>query len=246
MSVEEEWRPFNETFDVSSLGRVRRRTDSKRVKAGHVMKPTLASHGYLSFKNSDRRTILVHHAVAKAFIGPRPDGMHINHIDGSKTNNVYTNLEYVTPRRNAEHASEMGLSASGDRHKSRTKPESVMRGERHGCHRLTDAQVSEARTRAANGESARSIAKEFGVSDGTVRHAVRGMAWAHVATDPVAKKFVARGEQLGTSKLTEEKVREIRRLHAAGIPQVEIAKQFGVRQTNISMIVCRHTWRHVT
>ena len=45
-----------------------------------------------------------HHLVAAAFLGPRPLGMQINHKNGIKTDNYFTNLEYVTPSQNSWHA----------------------------------------------------------------------------------------------------------------------------------------------
>jgi len=47
------------------------------------------------------------------------------------------------------------------------------------------------------------------------------------------------------AKLTEDTVRKIRHLHAAGKSQASIAKQFGVSQPAIGQIVQRATWRHV-
>ena len=39
-----------------------------------------------------------------SFVGPRPEGHEINHIDGVKDNNALSNLEYVTPLQNRHHA----------------------------------------------------------------------------------------------------------------------------------------------
>jgi hypothetical protein len=58
---------------------------------------------------------------------------------------------------------------------------------------------------------------------------------------------VFRGEQIGTSKLDPEKVREIRRLYfQEAYSQQAIADKFGVDQTAISSVVTRRTWRHVS
>lgn len=54
-----------------------------------------------------------------------------------------------------------------------------------------------------------------------------------------------RGSLIGNSKLNEMSVREVRRLVANGAPQTQVAKMFGIRQTNVSMIVQRKTWKHV-
>ena len=59
--------------------------------------------------NGKKSNPCTHILVAKAFLGPRPKGMVINHKDGNNLNNAAKNLEYVTPKRNQEHASEMGL-----------------------------------------------------------------------------------------------------------------------------------------
>lgn len=57
---------------------------------------------------------------------------------------------------------------------------------------------------------------------------------------------VLRGEQIGISKLTPEKVIEIRRLYASGqYSQQTLADMFGVWQTVVSSIVLRKTWKHV-
>jgi len=54
----------------------------------------------------------IHALVAEAFLGPRPDGYEINHMDGLKTNNRPENLEYTTRQGNADHASIHGLLPS--------------------------------------------------------------------------------------------------------------------------------------
>lgn len=56
---------------------------------------------------------------------------------------------------------------------------------------------------------------------------------------------VTRGDRVNTAKLTEEQVREIRRRVAAGEKQVDVARAFGVRNTNVSALVRRETWKHV-
>lgn len=60
-------------------------------------------------------------------------------------------------------------------------------------------------------------------------------------------EYYARGTDGGMTKLTEESVREIRSIYSTtGISQKRIAIRFGVDRTNISSIIRRKTWRHVT
>lgn len=55
---------------------------------------------------------------------------------------------------------------------------------------------------------------------------------------------VPRGERNGNSKLTKAQVHDIRKRYAQGIRQVEIAKDFGVTQAAVSLIVRGETWTH--
>ncbi len=55
-----------------------------------------------------------------------------------------------------------------------------------------------------------------------------------------------KGERHGASILTENAVREIRRLYATGgISQQALADRFGTDQTNVSKILLRKAWTHI-
>ena len=64
--------------------------------------------------------------------------------------------------------------------------------------------------------------------------------------DMTCKGRRAYGSQHGLAKLTEEDVRSIRDLSAAGTTGVELAKRFSVRGTTISAVVNRKNWKHVS
>lgn len=52
----------------------------------------------------------IHRIVAITFLPkPRKDRIHINHINGVKSDNRVSNLEWVTPCENAQHAVRTGL-----------------------------------------------------------------------------------------------------------------------------------------
>ena len=108
-------------------------------KSGKVLNTTtnryigyLNSKGYvaLGIKNNFGKVqhILVHRLLWLYCIGPIPDGIFINHKDGSKTNNKLSNLELVTNAENIQHAVRIGLSVVTE---SRRKAQSLrQRGEK--------------------------------------------------------------------------------------------------------------------
>lgn len=70
----------------------------------------------------------VHVLVAEAFLGQKPNGYQVDHIDNDKSHNYITNLRYVTPKENIEKAYKENLGLylnpiSGDR-----LPDLVKRG----------------------------------------------------------------------------------------------------------------------
>jgi hypothetical protein len=62
-----------------------------------------------------------------------------------------------------------------------------------------------------------------------------------------ATKFLnkGRGESHGNSKITDEIVREIRRLGHTGLSHREIAARFNITRTNVSYILKGDAWSHV-
>ena len=57
-------------------------------------------------------------------------------------------------------------------------------------------------------------------------------------------QWIRRGERVGQSKLTEQQVLEIRKI-GRSISQEVIAALYGVKQTAVSNILTRFTWKHV-
>lgn len=55
----------------------------------------------------------------------------------------------------------------------------------------------------------------------------------------------ARGERMGSAKLTDADVLEMRRLHAGGVGVRELARRFGVAHGTVGPAVRGVTWRHV-
>jgi hypothetical protein len=116
----EEWRQILDArgYDVSSFGRVRSWRglavqEHIPVRAGDYLKAMLRTG------NTARQTA-VHRLVAAAFCPrKRPEQTVVNHKDGNKLNNHYSNLEWVTHAENMKHAHDAGLWQVGPTHGKR-------------------------------------------------------------------------------------------------------------------------------
>lgn len=159
----EEWRSvtiheFYGIYEISNLGRVRSvdrtvigRNGCALRRQQQFIQPNYSGAGrkkYFSVSMSiggKSGRALVHRLVALAFL-PNPNNLaEVNHIDGIKTNNVVTNLEWSSGADNKRHASAMGLYVG-------SKP------------KLTDDDVVEVRRMFGDGKNRYEIARLFNVS----------------------------------------------------------------------------------
>ena len=166
MSSAEIWKSIarNPNYQVSSLGRVRRATHGKGVKQPGLLKVHRDSGGYCWAQLGDTDKGYVSGLVARAFIGPRPKGLEIDHIDGCQTNNTVSNLEYVTHSENVKRAVARGT----------IKPP-IVRGEANGQAKLKDSEVRKIRkvlalrlSPAETAELRRAITRQFNTSQSTI------------------------------------------------------------------------------
>lgn len=173
----EEWRPvvgYEGHYEVSNRGRVR---SLSRVRRGggrlsdRILEPYVNRKDYGEYcetrlsRDGVARTRQVHALVARAFLGPCPDGYQVCHGPAGSLDNSVENLSYGTP---AENAADMYRDGT------------VQTGSRNHNAKLTEEIVRMCRARSAAGETYAALAREFGVSGVTMNLAVRGINWRHV------------------------------------------------------------------
>lgn len=153
-SAREEWRvvPDFPEYAVSSFGRV---VSYKRSEP-RILRPGSNEWGYLHVGLSNRavrRTCKIHVLVARAFLGPRPEGLFIRHLDGDQRNNRADNLAYGTNSENQHDSVRHGTHHEARRtHCAKQHPWSsentyLWRGKRkcRACARVQDARKRERR-----------------------------------------------------------------------------------------------------
>lgn len=97
----------NGAIEISTLGRVK-----SNLRDGRILKTQKDKKGYLRVRvtiNRIKKTYKVHRLVASTFIENPSDLPQVNHINGDKTDNRVSNLEWVNNYDNAHHAIEHGL-----------------------------------------------------------------------------------------------------------------------------------------
>lgn len=118
--MEEVWKPidgYEGLYEVSNLGRVRSYIPPNNSKCSVrnvplIMKPQMNERGYMVvalIKNKARKVFRIHRLVAFAFVDTIDGKPYVNHIDGNKTNNNASNLEWCTRSENMIHAVRVGL-----------------------------------------------------------------------------------------------------------------------------------------
>lgn len=138
----EEIKPIKDfpDFYISNLGNVYRKKKGNLTKVAQRKNKFGYFRVRLSYgtkretgdcKNQGKSKLFqrnVHVLVAEAFLGQKPNGYQVDHIDNDKSHNYITNLRYVTPKENIEKAYKENLGLylnpiSGDR-----LPDLVKRG----------------------------------------------------------------------------------------------------------------------
>lgn len=173
--MDEEWRDAPmapDGYEVSSLGRVRSkcrqvpgRYANTRTVPERILKPGRDKDGYqrvVMMRDGIRLTVQIHRAVAYAFVGPRPEGIVIDHINMNKQDNRAINLRYVTPLENTAVCKTMFLGEGGPNTK------------------LTESIVRAIRDSRRTGRPYYKIADDFDLAKSHVMRICKGQSWPHI------------------------------------------------------------------
>jgi DNA-binding transcriptional regulator YiaG len=106
-----------------------------------------------------KKLSLVHGLVADAFIGKRPNGCEVAHLNGNPSDNRATNLCYKTKTENERDKATHGT---------------LLRGENTPSRKLSWDQVCEIRQRNA---SQGTLAERFSVARSTIQRIQSGQYW---------------------------------------------------------------------
>ena len=96
----EEFRNVFDNYYISNKGNLKRtlKNGNEKVVNGSVRK---CGYRYFQVKREGKCVNKAfHHLVAQAFMGERPTGLVIDHIDRDKLNNDVSNLRYVSYKEN--------------------------------------------------------------------------------------------------------------------------------------------------
>ncbi|MFG6338781.1 MAG: NUMOD4 motif-containing HNH endonuclease [Lachnospiraceae bacterium] len=170
--MEEIWKDipgYEGKYQASSRGRVRSMDryivrPHPRSKApteyhvrGRVLKRTVGAHGYCVVGLGKENVQKVHVIVAATFLGRRPSGKVIRHLDGNRQNNSISNLCYGTQSEN-----QMDRYSYGGK-----------------MGKLSPSNVRQIRNLLVEGSMGRKdVAELFGVTRGAVDHICQGRTFA--------------------------------------------------------------------
>ena len=97
---------WEDRYQISNLGRVFSKYKNK-IKALDINSYCYAR---LQCYDGKRKTkLFIHKLVGQLFVSGYKEGYVIDHIDGDKSNNIWTNLQWVSRSENCKRAYKLGL-----------------------------------------------------------------------------------------------------------------------------------------
>lgn len=164
--------PQNENYIALSDGRIWSKKRCKFLKEANHM----SGYSFIGKFTIDgyKRLRLTHEVIAWTFLGPKPEGYEINHINGIKSDNSSDNLEYVTRQQNIQKG-----WANGQFENTRAMFKLNI-GEKNGKSKLTEEDVKNIMEARENKIKIKTIAEYMGVGTSCINRIIAGTTWGHV------------------------------------------------------------------
>lgn len=107
------WKPVNidlykNYYYASELGEIKRY--NKSINTGYIDR--CEYYRVNLYAEGKQKTFQLHRLIAVTFLENIDNKPQVNHIDGNKLNNKVSNLEWVTPKENSQHAMDIGLNST--------------------------------------------------------------------------------------------------------------------------------------
>lgn len=178
--IDEIWRKLTEydnLYEISNLGRVKRlpkkvtNTFGTFISKEIILKGSISTHGYMKqtlTKNGKQTTVLVHRLVAQNFLSNDEKKEMVNHINGIKSDNRLSNLEWATSSENIRHALDTKLiipRCGSDIYFSKFTEKDVSIILYKGLIQNISSQI---------------LSKELGINNRTIADILKRRTWSHV------------------------------------------------------------------
>jgi len=162
-------------YEVSNTGRIKSLSGkliiNGKISKEIILKPIIDRYGYLKttlYKNKTGKIKSIHRVVLEAFVGS--SDLPCNHINGIKSDNNLSNLEYCTQSENEKHAHRIGLKN--------------FKGENAPSSKLTESQVRRIKFIAEHYKVERGywskLARSLKISRMTIYAIIHNRNWRHI------------------------------------------------------------------
>jgi len=187
--IKEIWKIIpNSIYAISNIGRIKRIKHQRfhninkiyyTAKEKILIPSNNNSKKYwrirIYYLDNTKRTESIHRLVAKAFISNPLGKLQVNHKDGNKNNNNYTNLEWATNDENMYHRY------------TTLKIFNQLKGSKSHLSKLKEDQVYNIAKKIKKGERLIDIARIYKVGITTISEIKAGRSWTHLELFPYKK-----------------------------------------------------------
>ena len=227
------WKSIAPNYEINNFG------DVRNIATGKILKQQTTEFGYKRvsiYVMIDKSiTYKVHRLVAYAFIPNPSHKREVNHISCVKTCNWVGNLEWATSAENKKHAHEHGLyhdACGQDKYNVK----------------YTDEQIREVCKLLEEGYGPRYVANKLNIPVACPMSIKYNGRWKHIAKDyNIPKVGVNKPmRNVGSSKCTEEQIRNVCKLLAEGKGPREVSKLTGIGEAAIGCIYRKETWTDIS